>query len=152
MRITRTQLKLANNTIFVPPLFYRIKARVDILFKCINKSADFNKTRIFKQSRSYKIENGETGWKISRMWRVSWRVTAGKWRFVVCCYFVSMCHGGMWPTLSKCFAFRALPALAFSVSAQIGNQTRFQHILRILSSVKTSSNHLVRAVPNIWPV
>ena len=31
--------------------------------------------------------------------------TVGKWRFVVFSYFVSRCHGGIWPTLSKCFAF-----------------------------------------------
>ena len=103
---------MANNTIFFPALFCRINARVDIAFKCNNKCANFKKTRIFKQSRSFiegkwreRQENGEIVWKITQMWRVLWRKTVGKWRFVVFSYFVSRCHGGIWPTLSKCFAF-----------------------------------------------
>ena len=103
---------MANNTIFFPALFCRINARVDIAFKCNNKCANLKKTRIFEQSRSFmegkwreRQENGEIVWKITQMWRVSWRITEGKWRFVVFSYFVSRCHGGIWPTLSKCFAF-----------------------------------------------
>ena len=46
-------LRLANNTIFVPALFCRINARVDIAFKCNYKCANFKKTRIFEQSRNF---------------------------------------------------------------------------------------------------
>ena len=47
---------MAINTIFVPALFCRINARVDIVFKCNNKCANFKKTRIFEQSRSFMKE------------------------------------------------------------------------------------------------
>ena len=38
---------------FFPALFCRINARVDIAFKCNNKRANFKKTTIFEQSRSF---------------------------------------------------------------------------------------------------
>ena len=57
---------MANNTMFFPALFCRINARVDIAFKCNNKRANFKKTTIFEQSRSFiegkwreRNENGE---------------------------------------------------------------------------------------------
>ena len=59
-------IKMANNTIFFPALFPWINARVYIDFKCNNKCANFKKTRIFEQSRSFiegkwreRQENGE---------------------------------------------------------------------------------------------
>ena len=105
------QPKMANNTIFFPVLFCRINARVDIAFKCNNKCASFKKTRIFEQSRSHRRKMARTTGK----WRDRMKnnadvtrivtYTVGKWRFVVFSYFVSRCHGGIWPILSECFAF-----------------------------------------------
>ena len=106
---------MANNTIFFPALFCRKNARADIAFKCNYKCANFKKTRIFEQSRSF--VKGKWQDRMKNIADVTRIVTYNCRKMAICC-FLLLCINASWQhlaNLKQMIRICALPALGPSI-------------------------------------